>query len=115
VDAVVNICKEMAQWKGEHMKGVDGQNIPEDYLTGNGDFGDLERTCRALGMGCTQFVFYHADLGPTNIIVEDQPSSGRVALIDFEIAGFFPTGWIRTKFRVSTLTKKTYKSILIGL
>lgn len=98
---IVAICQEMAQWEGDRMSGVDGQNIAEYYLTKDDDFSNLERTCITLGMDCTRFVFYHADLGPTNIIVEDQPSAGTVAVIDFEIAGFFPTGWIRTKFRVS--------------
>src|SRR4051812_26081608 len=28
VDAVVNVCKEMAEWKGQAFGGVDGKNIP---------------------------------------------------------------------------------------
>jgi hypothetical protein len=53
-------------------------------------------------MDCSSFVFYHADLGPTNIIVENVPISGEIGIIDFEIAGFFPRSWIRTKFRLSS-------------
>ncbi|KAH8760747.1 hypothetical protein BGZ57DRAFT_582925 [Hyaloscypha finlandica] len=106
VNAVVNVCKEMAEWKGHRLGGVDGQNIPEYYLVtppGGNDFSsvNLEAGCKAMGMDCSSFVFYHADLGPTNIIVEDKPSSGRVGIIDFEISGYFPRGWIRTKFRLS--------------
>lgn len=55
-----------------------------------------------IGMDCSSFCFYHADLGPTNIIVEDKPNSGEVGIIDFEISGYFPRGWIRTKFRISS-------------
>jgi len=53
-------------------------------------------------MDCSSFCFYHADLGPTNIIVENKPNSGEVGIIDFEISGYFPRGWIRTKFRISS-------------
>jgi hypothetical protein len=29
---VVNVYKEIAEWKGHMFGGVDGQNIPEQYL-----------------------------------------------------------------------------------
>ena len=103
IQALVDICEEMAQWKGRRLCGVDDQNIPEYYLqsTGTEDFSSLQATCEAIGMDCSSFVFYHADLGPTNIIVEDEPRSGEVAVVDFEISGFFPRSWVRTKFRLS--------------
>lgn len=105
VKAVVDACEEMAKWKGNRIGGVDDQNIPEHYLTtprGSDNFGSLEVGCKAIGMDCSAVVFCHADLGPTNIIVEDEPSSGTIGLIDFEIAGYLPRGWIRTKFRISS-------------
>lgn len=105
VDVVVKICKEMSGWKGHRLGGVDGQHIREAFLItprGSDDFSSLQAGCEALGMDCSSFIFYHADLGPTNIIVEDEPSSGKVGIIDFEISGYFPRGWIRTKFRLSS-------------
>ena len=91
VDAVVNACLEMAQWEGPTFGGVDGQYIPEYFLAGaNDDFSVLRAGCETIGMDCSSFVFYHADLGPTNIIVEDQPNSGKIGIIDFEISGYFP-------------------------
>ena len=103
VDATVNACMEMAQWQGPMLGGVDGQHIPEYLLAGAGDdFSVLDTSCKALGMDCAGFFFYHADLGPTNIIVEDKPKSGQIGIIDFEISGYFPKGWIRTKFRLSS-------------
>jgi hypothetical protein len=104
VKEVVNICKEMAQWEGHRLGGVDNQIVPEYYLQSSGtkDFSSLQATCEAIGMDCSSFVFYHADLGPGNLIIEHEPKSGRVGVIDFEISGFFPRGWIRTKFRVSS-------------
>ncbi|KFY37316.1 hypothetical protein V495_07244 [Pseudogymnoascus sp. VKM F-4514 (FW-929)] len=106
VKAVVGICKEMTQWKSPQFGGVDGQGIPERYLlkpSAPEDFSppNLQAACEAMGMDCSHFVFSHADLGPTNIIVEDEPNSGRVGIIDFEIAGYFPRSWIRSKFRIS--------------
>lgn len=107
VNVVANICSEMAEWKEPGFGGVDGQNIPERYLlksSGPEDFSsaNLQAACEAMGMDCSNFVFSHADLGPTNIIVEDESNSGKVGIIDFEIAGYFPRSWIRTKFRISS-------------
>ena len=52
-------------------------------------------------MDCSSYVFYHADLGPGNIIVENKPETGAIGIIDWEIADYFPRGWVRTKFRIS--------------
>lgn len=55
------------------------------------------------GIEQNKFVFCHADLGPTNIKIMVN-ENGRIKLtgiLDWEIAGFFPKGWIRTKFYVS--------------
>jgi len=61
----------------------------------------LQAACKAIGMDCPNLIFIHADLGRTNIIVEDEPNSEKVRIIDFETAGHLPWSWIRTKFRVS--------------
>jgi hypothetical protein len=110
VRAVVDICKEMAQWTSPVFGGVNGQYIPEDYLLPRSrrDYGALEASCREMGMECSDLVFYHADLGPGNIIIEDSPTSegrfggGSIGIIDFEITGYLPRGWVRTKFRLSS-------------
>jgi hypothetical protein len=107
VKTVAAICKEMAEWKSPQFGGVDWKGIPERYLlkpSAPEDFSpaNLQAECEAMGMDCSRFVFSHADLGPTNIIVEDEPKSGKIGVIDFEIAGFFPRSWIRTKFRISS-------------
>jgi hypothetical protein len=45
------------------------------------------------------YYYYHADLGPTNIMVS---CDGNVnGVIDWESAGFYPHFWIGTKPRVS--------------
>lgn len=49
-----------------------------------------------------EFVFYHADLGPTNIkIIVNEKGTHLTGLLDWEIAGFFPKGWICTNLYVS--------------
>ena len=106
VAKIADICVEMAQWKGAQFGGVDGKDLPEYYLTKGAnpkifDSAKLQAVCEQLGMNCNDLVFYHADLGPTNIIIEDQPVLGSVALIDFEVGGYFPREWVRTKFRLS--------------
>lgn len=103
MDTVVNACQEMAKWEGPQLAGVDGKNIPEYYLKRpeNSEF-NLGDACKSLGLYGGPFVFYHADLGPGNIIVKDEPQEGTIGIIDYEIAGFLPRGWILTKFRVSS-------------
>jgi hypothetical protein len=45
------------------------------------------------------FHFYHADLGPTNILISDDGEIN--GIIDWESAGFYPRFWIGTKPLVS--------------
>ena len=103
---------------GDGIGGVDGGLVPEYYLCRNGGnrFDEIAETCRALGMNWSEArppVFMHADLGPTNIIVSEELSkeedSGvakkknavQIGIIDFEVAGFLPQEWCRTKIRLS--------------
>ncbi|CAG8948057.1 unnamed protein product [Penicillium salamii] len=107
MNAVVNICKFLEKREGNILCGVDGKNVFEPFLIKYGakeDFSphNLQQGCELMGMDCSKFVFYHADLAPGNIMVEDIPETGSVGIIDWEVAGFFPRGWIRTKFRVSS-------------
>ena len=109
VGSMFGYCTEMAKWKGHVFGGVDGQNLPEDYLLptlrpkGAQDYSSakLQARCGQLGMDCSDLVFGQACLSPKTIIVEDEPRSGKIGLIGFEVAGYFPRTWIRTKCRVS--------------
>lgn len=47
-------------------------------------------------MDCSKFVFGHCDLGPTNIFVDRD----QFTLIDWEMAGYVPLEWLRTKFAI---------------
>ena len=56
------------------------------------------------------FLFYHCDLGPTNILISDDGDSV-VAIIDWEAAAYFPSFWVATRpatnwayYRLSELT-----------
>ena len=101
---VVDICRELAvPSDGSSVSGVDGNTLPERYLRGkNADCSpqNLRKTCLRLGMDCSTLVFYHCDLAPSNILVD--PANESIGIIDWEIAGFVPIEWIRTKFRVSS-------------
>lgn len=52
-----------------------------------------------MSMDVSRLVFYHCDLGPTNILVDI--STGSLDIIDWELAGYVPIEWVRTKFRIS--------------
>jgi len=105
VSRIAGICKELAAWTGNGIHGVDGRNLSDLYLTplhGVEDMSpqNLLSNCANLGMDCSIFVFYHCDLGPGNIIVD--PGERSLAVVDWEMAGFVPLEWIRTKVRVSS-------------
>ncbi|KAL4916734.1 hypothetical protein BDW62DRAFT_202395 [Aspergillus aurantiobrunneus] len=107
VNTIASICKSLAVWEGDKISGVDGKSVHEYYLTKTGEPYDfdpeiLQKNSENSGMDCSTFCFYHADLGPGNIMVENVPKDGTVGIIDWEGAGVFPKGWIRTKFRVSS-------------
>ena len=44
----MDVCKEMAEWKGHKLGGVDGQSIPEYYLVtplGSDNFSSIQAGC----------------------------------------------------------------------
>ena len=91
IDEIVCVIREMEQWKGA-LGSVDGQGILENWLLVTGAKRDYtpdnrRANCEELGMACSDCVFHHADLAPTDILVEDEPRTGRISLIDFELAG----------------------------
>lgn len=105
VRRIAEICKDLATWKGTAICGVDGKYLTEHYLTRTGaaakfDSDTLLKNCKASGMDCSSFVFYHCDLGPGNILLDKSDMS--IAIIDWEIAGYVPKEWICTKFRCSS-------------
>lgn len=105
VQRIVQVCETLAKIEGHQACGVDGRYIPEQYLARgmtNKDYRpeSIKMVCKEVGMATDTFVLYHADLGPTNIIVELEPNTGRIGIIDWECVGFFPRTWIRTKFTV---------------
>jgi hypothetical protein len=104
VSRIAGICKELAAWTGNGIHGVDRQNLSDLYVTplhGVEDMSpqNLLSNCAHLKMDCSLFVFYHCDLGPGNIIVD--PGQRSLGVVGWEMAGFLPREWIRTKFCVS--------------
>ncbi|KAB8207998.1 hypothetical protein BDV34DRAFT_57080 [Aspergillus parasiticus] len=102
---VADVCKHLAAWKGDIIGGVDRHQLLERYLVkGNSKMADalspqqLLKDCTEMSMDVSTFVFYHCDLGPTNILVNTSTGSGHHRL---ELAGYVPIEWVRTKFRLS--------------
>lgn len=106
IGKVADICNRLAAWKGDIIGGVDGHELLERYLVeGNGKMADalssqpLLKNCTQMSMDVSTLVFYHCDLGPTNLLVD--ASTGSLGIIDWELAGYVPIEWVRTKFRLS--------------
>ncbi|KAI1955818.1 hypothetical protein LOZ58_006629 [Ophidiomyces ophidiicola] len=107
---IARICKNLARLKSDKLAGVDGRKLLEYYFANTGVVSPtpdcftpdrLLQSCQDAGIDCSSLVFYHGDLGPGNIIVEIEPKLGHVGIIDWEVAGYFPRGWVRTKFHLS--------------
>lgn len=103
-ERIVNICTELAvPAERSSISGVDGNTLSEQYLCGRKvdcSSQNLRKSCLELGMDCSPLVFYHYDLGPSNILVDLANDS--IGIIDWETTGFVPIEWIRTKFHVSS-------------
>lgn len=104
VNKIVDICSELkASASGTCITGIDGNFLTEQYLAGNEidcSPESLYRRSVRLGMDTSKLVFYHCDMGPTNVFLDTD--TGSVSVIDWETAGFVPEKWIRTKFRLSS-------------
>lgn len=104
VNKMVDICRELkASASGTRITGVDGNFLTEQYLAGKEidcSPENLYKRCVRLGMDTSKLVFYHCDMGPTNVFLDTD--TGSVSVIDWETAGFVPEEWIRSKFRLSS-------------
>lgn len=101
IGRVAEICGQMSKWKGEAVCGVDGAQLLEEYLTAkDNSLEHLQKSCAEMGMDMSSLVFYHCDLGPGNILVD--PATRGIGIIDWELAGYVPRAWIRTKFHLSS-------------
>ncbi|KAJ0419550.1 kinase-like domain-containing protein [Aspergillus carlsbadensis] len=103
---VADVCNHLAEWSGDSISGVDGRQLLERYLIkGNGKAADalspqqLLENCTEMSMDVSTLVFCHCDLGPTNLLVDTETLS--LGIIDWELAGYVPIEWVRTKFRLS--------------
>jgi hypothetical protein len=102
---VADICVKLAEWKGNAICGVDGQQLLEVYLS-KGDSIDmldpkqLRKNCLQMSMDVSSLVFCHLDLGPGNVIVD--PAQDSIGIIDWELAGYVPREWVKTKFNLSS-------------
>ncbi|KAJ0158028.1 hypothetical protein CTA2_12464 [Colletotrichum tanaceti] len=108
-DRIVTICKEPISRGGKRdaICGVDGAHIGETWMAPPRqhvlDYSPQAQLayCSELGMDHSDLVFQQNDMAPQNIIVDvSRTGEEAIGIIDWEMAGFVPMDWIRTKFRV---------------
>ena len=103
-ERMVEICRELALPTSRcGISGVDGNVFSERCLCGrklDHSPQNSRQTCMELDMDWSTLVFYHCDVGPTNILAG--PANGSIEIIEGETAGFVPVESIRTKSRVSS-------------
>lgn len=107
VDRLVEICKELACYggKGTTICGIDGKYLNENWMSPPGRVDQSPQAqlicCSEVGMDYSDLVLSHNDMGPYNVIVNlARLDNDSVGVIDWEMAGFVPRDWIRTKFRI---------------
>lgn len=118
VNQVAEHIHTLAQLKSEELQSADKKWIKEPFLSLHQSiYASIEDNFlnkllspteskayeEIWGAKQNEFVFYHADLGPTNIkiMVNKDGKANMTELLDLENAGFLPKGWVSTKFYVS--------------
>ncbi|KAF1938381.1 hypothetical protein EJ02DRAFT_473950 [Clathrospora elynae] len=117
-DTVAQFCKTLALSTSQTLMTANGHGALETFLVDLPQASEPSWKPRTLGPFSSSqlrsylsnptvlkdhiksFHFYHADLGPTNIIVTEDGSI--VGIIDWESAAFYPKFWLGTKPLVST-------------
>ena len=108
---VADMIDLFARRESDVLQGLNGKRLAEPYLsvankgaplgpfTREECVSQFTRTANHPPPPIDTFHFYHADLGPTNIMVS---ADGEVTgIIDWESGGFYPRFWIATKTQVS--------------
>lgn len=100
----MKIYKELAQRRNDETCGVDEGGLSENWIKpprapNRYSHKILLPYCKELKMKSEVFVLYNCDIRPTNAIV-DLTKGCKVGLINWEVTGFVPKEWIRTKFCV---------------
>lgn len=105
VKRVAQICIELSAWTSKTLSGVDGNLLFDPWLDMSAKKIDLSpenllRNCQHLHMDTSTLIFNHNDLGPTNVMV-DVDNNCNIGIIDWEMGGFVPIAWVRTKLATS--------------
>ncbi|KAJ8133392.1 hypothetical protein O1611_g241 [Lasiodiplodia mahajangana] len=95
---IARICSELMAFRCDSLTMVDDRWMdplrePEQR---NHDPTAVRKHCEELGMDCSTYVLSHNDLGPTNILIDGD----QIAIIDWDLAGYCPLAWVRTKFAI---------------
>ncbi|CAJ2503529.1 Uu.00g109230.m01.CDS01 [Anthostomella pinea] len=98
VGRVASVCLQLRTFQSGAITAVDHNWLDPKREDDQRDYRPeaLEKHCEELGMDCSTFVLSHNDLGPTNILVDGD----KIAIIDWELAGYSPLAWVRTKFAI---------------
>jgi hypothetical protein len=115
---IVEHCRKLASISSTRFESATGHAVVEPFLNSTADVCHPSWIPRPIGPFSSKalashlsavapesgldvgslFYFYHADLGPTNIMVLDSAITG---ILDWESAAYYPRFWIATKPRLS--------------
>ncbi|KAI0157174.1 hypothetical protein GGR52DRAFT_565547, partial [Hypoxylon sp. FL1284] len=95
---IADICLELAAFQADNMITSADYWIDPLREAEQRDYRliALRKHYEELGMNCSTYVFSYNDLGPINILIHE----GRIIIIDWDLAGYYPLVWVRTKFAI---------------
>ncbi|KAH7016272.1 uncharacterized protein B0I36DRAFT_368835 [Microdochium trichocladiopsis] len=98
VTRISQVCSELRAFQSDSLTVLDDGWLEPFQEKRSSEVQALQKHCESLGMDCSVFFLSHNDLGPTNILVTETETE--IAILDWELAGFSPLEWVRTKFAV---------------
>lgn len=94
---IAEVCYELAAFESDNITKTDLNWMNPLCKQRDNTPKALRKHCKGLGMDCSIYIFSHNDLGLTNILIDNR---NRLAVIDWDIAGYCPWAWMRTKFAI---------------
>ncbi|KAF4456293.1 hypothetical protein F53441_1538 [Fusarium austroafricanum] len=93
---------ELSFWRGDRISGIDGNPLADWNLStefpptySSCDPETLRKNCEDIGFDCSDIVFAHNCMMPLSFTIDGM--GGTLGISHWEIAGFLPKDWVRTK------------------
>ncbi|KAF4441577.1 Protein kinase-like domain protein [Fusarium austroafricanum] len=108
ISQIADAYVELSEWTGSDITAIDGGLMREYWLCPEAfevqktyDPEVLRQTCETCSMDCSNIVFSHNSFEPLAFTVDEK---GLVGISQWNISGFVPKDWIRTKIHCNSMS-----------